>query len=98
MARGKRTRAARALVDRTQRFTLEEVVELVKKTATSKFDESVDVAINLGVDPRKADQMVRGACALPHGTGKTVRVLVFAKGEKEQEAQEAGAEIGRAHV
>lgn len=93
MARGKRTRAARALVDRTQRFTLEEAVELVKKTATSKFDESVDVAINLGVDPRKADQMVRGACALPHGTGKTVRVLVFAKGEKEKEAQEAGADF-----
>jgi large subunit ribosomal protein L1 len=67
--------------------------ELVKQTASTKFNETVDVAVNLGVDPRHADQMVRGAVVLPHGTGKTIRVAVFAKGEKEREAREAGADI-----
>ncbi len=89
---GKRLRAAKEAVDRTRRYKLDEAIELVKKTATAKFDESVDVAVKLGVDPRKADQMVRGAVALPHGTGKSVKVLVFAKGDKEKEALDAGAD------
>lgn len=91
--KGKRSRAARTQLDRTRRYPLEEALQIVKNTATAKFDETVDLAVNLGVDPRKADQMVRGACALPHGTGKTVRVLVFAKGDKEKEAREAGADF-----
>ncbi len=90
----KRKTAARALVDRSRRYTIEEAVDVIKKYATevSKFDETVDMAINLGVDPKQSDQTVRGAVVLPHGTGKVVRVLVFAKGEKEAEAREAGAE------
>lgn len=75
-----------------QVYGLREAAELVKQTAYAKFDESVDLALRLGVDPKRADQMVRGTTVLPHGTGKQVRVLVFAKGEKEQEAREAGAE------
>ncbi|MCL6637026.1 MAG: 50S ribosomal protein L1 [Alicyclobacillus sp.] len=71
----------------------DEAMELVKKTATAKFDETVEVAVRLGVDPKKQDQQVRGAVVLPHGTGKTPRVLVFAKGEKAREAQEAGADF-----
>ncbi len=74
-------------------YGLKEAVELVKQTAYAKFDESVDLALRLGVDPKRSDQMVRGTTVLPHGTGKKVRVLVFAKGEKEQEARDAGADI-----
>jgi len=83
---------AKAKVDRTRTYTLEEAVALVKATTYTKFDETVDVAIRLGVDPRKADQMVRGAVVLPNGLGKTLRVAVFAKGEKAQEATAAGAD------
>jgi large subunit ribosomal protein L1 len=90
---GKRTRNARAKIDRAKRYDLDEAVTLVKECASAKFDEAVDVAIRLGVNPRHADQMVRGACVLPHGTGKTIRVLVFAKGEKIQEALDAGADF-----
>lgn len=94
MARhGKRTRNARAKVDSTKKYELDEAMGLVKECASAKFDEAVDIALRLGVNPRHADQMVRGACVLPHGTGKTVRVLVFAKGEKVQEALDAGADF-----
>ena len=82
-----------AKVDRNQRYQLEDSLKLVKETARAKFDETVDMAIRLGVDPRQADQNIRGTVALPHGMGKTVRVLAFAKGEKEREAQEAGADF-----
>ncbi len=91
--RGKRIRAAYGLVDRSRAYPLEEALELVKKTATAKFDETVELAVNLGVDPRHADQMVRGMVTLPHGTGKTVRVAVFARGAKAEEAKAAGADI-----
>ena len=80
-------------LDRSKRVTVDEAVALVKKMAYAKFDESVDVAVRLGVNPKHADQMVRGAIVLPHGTGKTVRVLVFARGEKEKEALAAGADF-----
>lgn len=89
---GKRLRAARAKVDRNQRYGLDEALQLTVAGATAKFDETVEMAVRLGVDPRQADQNVRGTVQLPHGTGKTVRVLVFAKGEKEREAMEAGAD------
>ena len=89
---GKKYKDAATLVDRDQVYGLEEAMSLAKKTARAKFDESVDLAVNLGVDPKKADQMVRGTVVLPHGTGKTVRILVFAKGEKEKEARDAGAD------
>jgi len=92
MATGKQQKAAKAQIDRTKAYTIEEALSLVKKTAHAKFDETVDLCVRLGVDPRKADQMVRGAVVLPNGLGKTVRVLVFAKGEKAQEAQAAGAD------
>jgi large subunit ribosomal protein L1 len=81
-----------AKVDRNQRYLLEDSLRLVKETARAKFDETVEMAIRLGVDPRQADQNVRGTVTLPHGMGKQVRVLAFAKGDKEKEAQEAGAE------
>ncbi len=81
------------LVDRAKKFTVDEAVTLVKKAKYAKFDETVDIAIRLGVNPKHADQMVRGAIVLPHGTGQSVRVLVFAKGEKEREAREAGADF-----
>src|ERR671919_872344 len=90
---GKRYRAALAKVDRNQRYLLEDSLRLVKDTARAKFDETVEMAIRLGVDPRQADQNVRGTVTLPHGMGKPVRVLAFAKGEKEREAQEAGADF-----
>jgi large subunit ribosomal protein L1 len=90
--RGKKYLAALGRVDRDKRHELEEGVKLLLETHYVKFDESVDLAVRLGVDPKKADQMVRGTVVLPHGTGKKVRVLVFAKGQKEKEAQEAGAE------
>ncbi len=89
---GKRYKAAAALVDRKKEYALAEAIGLAKKAAKTKFDESVDLAIKLGVDPKQADQMVRGTVVLPHGTGKTVRVLVFAKGEKDKEARDAGAD------
>ena len=91
--RSKRTEAHRTTVDRAKRYELSEACELVKKTANAKFDETVDIAVRLGVNPRHADQMVRGAVVLPHGTGQTVRLAVFAKGDKAKEAQEAGADI-----
>jgi large subunit ribosomal protein L1 len=83
---------ALSLVDRDRNYGLREAVELLKAAPSAKFDESVDLSVNLGVDPKHADQMVRGGIVLPHGTGKTVRILVFAKGEKEKEAQAAGAD------
>lgn len=88
----KKKRAARQKVDRLRKYPLQEGLETILSASYANFDESVDVAVNLGVDPRHADQMVRGTCVLPHGTGKTVRVLVFAKGEKEKEARDAGAD------
>src|SRR4249920_829901 len=90
---GKSYRAALAKLDRSQRYLLEDGLRLVKETARAKFDETVEMAVRLGVDPRQADQNVRGTVSLPHGMGKTVRVLAFAKGEKEKEAQEAGADF-----
>jgi large subunit ribosomal protein L1 len=92
MAIGKQHKAARAKIDRTKAYPIEEALAMVKETAHAKFDETVDLCVRLGVDPRKADQMVRGAVVLPNGLGKTVRVLVFAKGEKAQEALAAGAD------
>ncbi|MFB3122832.1 MAG: 50S ribosomal protein L1 [Candidatus Binatia bacterium] len=91
--RGKSYRDAVGKVDRNRKYNLQEGVQLVKETAPAKFDETVELAVRLGVDPRQADQNVRGAVVLPHGTGKTVRVLAFAKGEKEKEAQGAGADV-----
>ncbi|HYD41065.1 MAG TPA: 50S ribosomal protein L1 [Anaeromyxobacter sp.] len=93
MAQGKKFKAALAKVDRNRRYKVDEAMGLVKQTATKKFDETVDAAINLGVDPKHADQVVRGAVVLPHGMGKTVKLAVFAKGDKAREAQEAGADI-----
>jgi len=90
--RSKRYRQARDGVEVDKLYSLEEAMGLIKGFPTGKFDESVDVAVNLGVDPKHADQMVRGAIVLPHSAGKNVRVLVFAKGEKEKEALEAGAD------
>jgi large subunit ribosomal protein L1 len=81
------------LVDRTRKYSVEEAASLVKKAKFAKFDETVDIAVRLGVNPKHADQMVRGAIVLPHGTGQTVRVLVFARGEKDREAREAGADF-----
>lgn len=92
----KKQKAALAKFDRQKRHTLEEAVAVVKAAAYAKFDESVDVAVRLGVNPKHADQMVRGALVLPNGTGKKVRVLVFAKGEKEKEALAAGADVAGA--
>lgn len=95
MKRSKAYRAAAETIDATQFYTPEEALDLAKAGASAKFDETIEVAMRLGVDPRKADQMVRGTVNLPHGTGKTARVLVFATGEKAAAAQEAGAdEIG----
>ncbi|MBF0165771.1 MAG: 50S ribosomal protein L1 [Magnetococcales bacterium] len=91
--RGKRIKALWEGLDRTTQFTLDDAVRLVKEKSNAKFDESVEIAVNLGVDPRHADQMVRGTVELPHGTGKTVRILAFAKGDKAQEAQAAGADF-----
>ena len=90
---GKRTRAARAAFEGKENLSVEEAVALIKATASAKFDETVEIAVNLGVDPRHADQMVRGVVGLPNGTGKTVRVAVFARGAKADEAKEAGADI-----
>jgi large subunit ribosomal protein L1 len=90
--KGKRILEAAKKVDRNQAYDILEAVKLVKETSSAKFDESVDVAVRLGIDPRKNDQQVRGAVVLPHGTGKSQRVLVLAKGEKAKEAEAAGAE------
>ncbi|ANT60530.1 50S ribosomal protein L1 [Salipiger sp. CCB-MM3] len=90
---GKRTRAAREAFAGKEDVTVEEAVALIKANASAKFDETVEIAMNLGVDPRHADQMVRGVVGLPNGTGKTVRVAVFARGPKAEEAQAAGADI-----
>ncbi len=89
----KRLKAVTALVDRNKSYPLANALELVKKTATAKFDESVDVAINLGIDAKKSDQLVRGSVVLPRGTGKSVRVAVFAQGANAEAAKTAGAEI-----
>jgi large subunit ribosomal protein L1 len=90
---GKKYSEIRNKVDRQKRYPLEEACSLVGQTSVAKFDESVDVAVRLGVNPKYADQMVRGAVVMPHGTGKTVRVAVFAKGDKAKEATDAGADI-----
>src|SRR5436853_6837786 len=83
---------AEQVVDRSRKYTVEEACALVAKTKFAKFDETVDLAVRLGVNPKHADQMVRGALVLPHGTGQTVRVLVFAKGDKDRADREAGAD------
>ena len=92
----KKRKAAFATFDRDKRHEVADAVGIVKKMAYAKFDESVDLAVRLGVNPKHADQMVRGAIVLPHGTGKTVRVAVFARGEKEKEALDAGADVAGA--
>jgi len=89
----KRTAKAREGIDPVKLYALSEAVKLIKERATAKFDETVEIALNLGVDPRHADQMVRGVCNLPNGTGRTVRVAVFARGAKADEAKAAGADI-----
>ena len=91
--RGKKYEEAKKRIDRNKRYDLEMGIQILKETAKAKFDESVDMAIRLGVNPKHSDQMVRGTVALPHGVGKAVRVLVFAKGEKEKEARDAGADF-----
>ncbi len=90
---GKRLQAANATVDRERLYTIAEAVSLVRGNATAKFDETIEISMNLGIDPRHADQNVRGAVNLPNGTGKTVRVAVFARDAKAEEAKEAGADI-----
>ncbi len=92
MKRSKRYREIAKKVDRMKAYELEEGLALAKETATAKFDESIELSVRLGVDPRKADQMVRGTVALPHGTGKAIRVLVLTKGPKAKEAEDAGAD------
>ena len=93
MAHNKRLKAARAAVDRSKNYPLPDAVALVKQNAKAKFDETVEIAMNLGIDPRHADQMVRGLISLPNGTGKTVRIGVFARGAKAEEADAAGADV-----
>lgn len=93
MSYGKRLKAAASKIDHNKHYNLDDAVKLVKENATAKFDETVEIAMNLGVDPRHADQIVRGLVSLPHGTGKTVRVAVFAKGAKAEEAKAAGADV-----
>ena len=90
--RGKKYNSVAVNIDKLNRYNFSDAIKLVLDCCVAKFDETVDIAVRLGVDPRHADQMVRGTVALPHGVGKTVRVLVFAKGEKEKEALEAGAD------
>jgi large subunit ribosomal protein L1 len=91
--KGKKYLEAMKTIDVEKKYTLEEGLTLLKEASYANFDETIDIAVRLGVDPRKADQMVRGSVSLPHGTGKTVRVVVFAKGDKEKEAQDAGADF-----
>jgi len=90
---GNKIKAAKEKVERSKEYPLEEAIRIVKESSYTKFDEAVDLALNLGIDPKKSDQMVRGSVSLPHGIGKKVRVLVFAKGEKEKEAVDTGADI-----
>jgi len=92
MKHSRRFLEALSKIDKRTQYPLDEAIQKVQETATAKFDESIELSVRLGVDPRKADQMVRGTVILPHGTGKQVRVLVLTKGEKEQEAKEAGAD------
>ncbi len=89
---GKKITAVKEKIGRTKEYTIEEAVNSVKESTFVKFDETVDLAVNLGIDSKKTDQMIRGAIVLPHGTGKKTKVVVFAKGEKEKEARDAGAE------
>src|SRR5450830_2112437 len=93
MAIGKRTKKIREGIDRTKLYPIAEAIKLVKERAQSKFDETIEIAMNLGVDPRHADQMVRGVVTLPNGSGRTVRVGVFARGAKADEAKAAGADV-----
>ncbi|HET9020177.1 MAG TPA: 50S ribosomal protein L1 [Acetobacteraceae bacterium] len=93
MAKNKRHAAAAGKVDRSKSYALADAIALVKQNATAKFDETVEIAMNLGIDPRHADQMVRGLVSLPHGTGKVLRIAVFARGAKAEEAQAAGADV-----
>jgi len=93
MAHNKRLKAAAALVDRSKNYPLGDAIALVKTNAKAKFDETIEISMNLGIDPRHADQMVRGLIGLPHGTGKTLRVGVFARGAKAEEALAAGADV-----
>lgn len=93
MAKNKRLTAARAAVDTAKQYGLDEAISLVKNNAKAKFDETVEISMNLGIDPRHADQMVRGLLSLPNGTGKTLRVGVFARGPKAEEAKAAGADV-----
>jgi large subunit ribosomal protein L1 len=90
---GKRVRASRDGIDRVKLYPLDEAIKMVKERANAKFDETIEVAMNLGVDPRHADQMVRGVCNLPNGSGRTLRVGVFARGAKAEEATKAGADV-----
>ncbi|GAB4122742.1 MAG: 50S ribosomal protein L1 [Rhodothalassiaceae bacterium] len=89
---GKRLKAAAAKIDRNREYRIDEAIAILKDVKATKFDETVEIAVNLGVDPRHADQMVRGVVSLPHGTGKSMRVAVFAKGPKAEEAEKAGAD------
>ncbi len=93
MAKNKRLAAAHKAIDSTRSYSLEDAIKLVKQTSKAKFDETVEMSMNLGIDPRHADQMVRGLTSLPNGTGKTVRIGVFARGAKADEAQAAGADV-----
>ncbi|NDG16581.1 MAG: 50S ribosomal protein L1, partial [Betaproteobacteria bacterium] len=93
MANSKRMNKAVEGIDRTKLYPLDEAIKLVKDRAKTKFDETIEVAMNLGVDPRHADQMVRGVCVLPNGSGRTLRVGVFARGAKAEEAKKAGADV-----
>ena len=90
---GKRLQKAKENIDRTALYALSEAVKIIKENANTKFDETIEIALNLGVDPKHADQMVRGVVSLPHGTGKSLRVAVFAKGDKVKEAEDAGADL-----
>lgn len=93
MKRSKRYTSIKEGFDKSKKYTINEAIGILKAGAKVKFDESVEIAIRLGIDPKKSDQMIRGAATLPHGTGKTVRILVFAAGDKAKEAQEAGADF-----
>lgn len=93
MEKGKKITAAKEKIERIRDCSLDEAIRIVKESSYAKFDETVDLAFNLGIDPKKSDQMVKGSVVLPHGIGKKVKVLVFAKGEKEKEAADAGADI-----
>jgi len=90
---GKKLNIVKEKIEKGREYSLEEAIKLIKESSYAKFDESIDLAVNLGIDPRKSEQMVRGTVVLPHGTGKKVKVIVFAKGEKEKEAIDAGADL-----